>query len=142
MDQELENNKSLPKNTILIWATDSEGFILITLIDKLNPALLFKWQRVPSIQLFKYVSIGLNLRVWGISLSGDVYYRYGVDRKSNFCGTHWEFIEPPSEELNIKFKCLSVGNETVWAVSTNDELYFRENITKFFHEGFDHLTTI
>ena len=122
----------LPANSILVYATDMDGFILVSLLNMSNLSV-FKWQHVSSAENFKYISIGVNLRVWGISLAGNIYYRYGVDKRSNYCGTSWSFVE--SDEAGLQFKQLSVGNETVWAVSNNDDLYFRENISKSFHEG-------
>lgn len=62
--------------------------------------------------------------------------RYGLDKRSNYCGTTWNFIEPGVENgQDLRFKQLSVGNETVWSISNDNILYFRENITKSFPEG-------
>jgi hypothetical protein len=76
MDQETENGSQqlLPKNCILAWATDIDGFILVALIDKSHPAL-FRWNHVASSENFKSISIGVGLKVWGISLTGSVYIR-------------------------------------------------------------------
>lgn len=74
MDQELDDGHLLPKNTILAWATDIDGFILVSLLNKQQPSL-FKWQHVSSAENFSSIAIGVNLRVWGISLSGKVFYR-------------------------------------------------------------------
>ena len=39
-----------------------------------------------------------------------------------------------SIKLFKKLNSFSVGNDTVWAISRNNELYFRENISKIFPE--------
>merc|ERR1712122_262670 len=64
-----------------------------------------------------------------------VYYRFGVDKRSNYCGTSWKLIETSANDIDLRFKQLSVGNNTVWAVTNNNEVYYRENITKSFPEG-------
>lgn len=74
MDQEGDTSQLLPKDTILMWATDSEGFIMATLIDQETPSV-FRWHHISSSENFKNISIGVGLRVWGISLTGNVYFR-------------------------------------------------------------------
>ena len=61
-----------------------------------------------------------------------MFLRNGVDKRSSYCGTDWQIVEAPSD---LRFKQVAVGNGQVWAVSTNNELYFRENITKFVPDG-------
>lgn len=74
MDQEKETSQLLPAGTILTWATDSDGFIMAALIDKATPSV-FRWHHISSSENFKNISIGVGLRVFGISLSGNVYFR-------------------------------------------------------------------
>ena len=133
LDQEIGFNRLLPKNTILCWATDSDGFILCSLITEANQANL-KWQNVFSRESFKYVSIGVNLRIWAIDLNGQAYIRYEVDKSNNYCGSSWTVIESIGNP-DLRFFCVSVGNDSVWAVSDENELYFRENVNKSFPEG-------
>ena len=35
----------------------------------------------------------------------------------------------------MKLKTISVGNYSVWAISEENDLYFRENVTKVYPEG-------
>lgn len=35
----------------------------------------------------------------------------------------------------MKLKAISVGNYSVWAISEENDLYFRENVTKVYPEG-------
>jgi hypothetical protein len=35
----------------------------------------------------------------------------------------------------LKLKAISVGNYSVWAISEENDLYFRENVTKVYPEG-------
>lgn len=62
--------------------------------------------------------------------------RCGVDKRSNYCGTSWNLIESiVQNDIDLRFKQLSIGNETVWAITNEDTLYFRENISKSYPEG-------
>jgi tectonin beta-propeller repeat-containing protein 1 len=134
LDQESKESNLLPENSALIWATDSEGFVLMSLVCLSNPFASFKWQYIPSQENFEQISIGVNLRIWGVDSNGNIHCRFGVEKKSNYCGTSWTIIEPP-EETKVKFKLVSVGNDSVWAVSQDNQLFFRENITKHYPEG-------
>jgi hypothetical protein len=120
----------LPDKMMLVWATDTDGFVLYSLIDETD-ATNIRWQHVPSQQKFQWVSIGVDLRVWGIDANGDCQIRYGVDIKSNYAGTGWTIIDL----LNVQFIMVSAGKDSVWAVSRDYDLYFRDNITKFLPEG-------
>ena len=73
VDQEGLKNIFFP-NSILVLATDTEGFVLSSLLNIDYPSV-FKWHHIPSNEKFKNISIGVNLRIWGISLIGNVYYR-------------------------------------------------------------------
>jgi hypothetical protein len=81
----------LPLNSVLIWATESDGSVLCTLINKDSPAA-FKWQYVASDTTMKNVTIGSHLKVYAVSTSGNVLYRYGVNINSHFCGTTWSVL--------------------------------------------------
>jgi tectonin beta-propeller repeat-containing protein 1 len=136
LDQEPENSTNvLLSGKILMWATDSSGFVLWSLIDKSSP-LVIKWNNVPSEKRFGYINIGPNLQVWAIDSDGYVYYRIGIDPNSNYLGTSWSKIAfNEDEEGDEKFKMLSVGYKCIWAVSVDHDLYFREKISKSFPEG-------
>lgn len=62
-------------------------------------------------------------------------FRFGVDKRSNYCGTNWSLIENSPAEIDLRFKQVSVGNDTVWAISTTNVLYFRENVSRSFPQG-------
>ena len=137
LDQEPHDGHLLPENHILLWATNVDGFVFSSLINETTSNVVIKWRHVTSEEMFQQVSIGVDLKIWGVNLNGDIYVRYGVDDKSNYCGEYWSRIK--FDELNdndaVKFEHVSVGKRCVWAVSKTDELFFRENITKQFPEG-------
>lgn len=127
-----EAGSMLPENCILVWATEADGHLLCALINKSTPSVC-KWQYVPSETTFKSITIGSNLRVYGVTSSGNCHFRYGVNCNSNYCGNSWSVLESP--DLEIKMKHLSAGNCTLWAISEDDSLYYRENICESFPEG-------
>ncbi len=85
MDMESESSNLLPKGTILAWAVDSEGALFVTLINKVCPGAI-RWQHVSGSEAFSQVTIGVGLKVWGVSATGCIFYRYGVDKRTNYCG--------------------------------------------------------
>ncbi len=120
---------------IVMWAVDSNDFVLSSLVDKSSPFVI-KWSNVSGEKRFSYVSIGANLQVWAIDSDGYVFYRIGIDQRGNYRGASWsKIVFNENEEGDEKFKMLSVGNGSVWGVSLNHDLYFRENISKTFPEG-------
>ncbi len=133
LDQEPINSKLASEKNVIVWAVDSEGFVLFSLIRESFAANL-KWQHVQSEDKFIYVSIGVDLKIWAIDAYGRAHFRLGVNEK-NYVGTEWSLIDDGAKALEIKFKMLSVGYYTVWAVSQNNELYFRENVSKSLPEG-------
>ncbi len=108
----------LPEKTILIWATNVDGFVLSSLVSE-NNASLIKWRHVISEEMFHNVSIGVGLKIWGVDTNGNVHIRYGVDEKTAYCGQYWSRIkfEELRDDDEIKFEMVSVGNGSVWAVS-------------------------
>jgi hypothetical protein len=87
LDMEAPNSSLLPRGTILAWATNTDGLLLVTLVNQACPAAI-RWQHVASTEAFCQVSIGVGLKVWGVSASGSVFYRYEVDRRTNYCGIY------------------------------------------------------
>jgi tectonin beta-propeller repeat-containing protein 1 len=131
---DIESDRSLlQENTILLWATETDGNALCALINKSTPAVC-KWQYVSSEITFKNITIGNSLKVYAVSTTGNIFYRYGVNHGSYFCGTSWSVLESPNLE-GLKFKQISAGSCTLWAISEDDTLYFRENITNTYPEG-------
>ena len=75
LDQERYNiNTTLPSKTILIWAIDNDGFILSGLVDEASP-MSIKWQHVAGAQNFIHISIGYNLKIWGLDTNGNAWFR-------------------------------------------------------------------
>ena len=69
---DIETDRSvLPLNSILAWATESDGSILCALINKDLPAAC-KWQYVASDTSIKNVTIGSHLKVYAVS-TGNTY---------------------------------------------------------------------
>lgn len=137
IDQEINSKKrALSNNEILLWATDSFGCVLSAIVSS-SDISNFKWKYVNSEnKSFNYVCIGPGLKIWSIDTDGNIYYRVGVNRENNFCGTGWNVINFDQKESNIeKFEQISVGKYCVWAISRKKEIYFRENISKSFPEG-------
>ena len=67
----------------------------------------------------------------GVSTSGQVLYRYGVNQSSHYNGTSWSTLISTN---GVRMKQISAGNCTLWAVSENNSLYFRENVTSTYPE--------
>ena len=141
LDQESSQTSSylLPEDTILLWATDTDGNVLRALISQTNPHEI-KWINVEAPLKFCHVSIGVDLRLWAIDENGEVHIRLHVgDESYQYCGKCWSRV--PFDEntdydvASVAFKQLSVGHDVVWAVSTMNQLFFREKITKLFPEG-------
>lgn len=140
-DQELNNDQ------ILLFATDSNGYMLNALIDVSAMALSaaaggdrIKWRHISSMEKFEWVSIGLNLKVWAVDVEGNVYYRDGVDARSDYCGRDWTQVRVSDfdrmfSKIDLRFRMVSVGNECVWAISKTEDLYFRENVSKMLPQG-------
>ena len=57
-----------------MWAIDHDGFVLSALIDESNPCLI-KWQHVAGTQSFQHISIGFNLKIWGLDTNGNAWFR-------------------------------------------------------------------
>ena len=106
----------------MIWATNTDGFVLSALVSETNPSLI-KWRHVVSEETFQNVSIGVGLKIWGVDTNGNVHIRYGVDENSSYCGQHWSRIkfEELQDDDEIKFEMISAGNGTVWAVSSKNQ---------------------
>ncbi len=141
VDQEFITSNENKHKECLIWATDSNGFVLMSVLENESSPVQLKWIHVPSDEdlFFNYISIGPDFQLWVIDTSGYVHYRYSVDQNSNYKGKNWSRVRFNEIEDNKideeRFKQLSVGYNCVWAVSINDELFFRENISKTFREG-------
>jgi hypothetical protein len=60
------------------------------------------------------------------SLSGRVYYRFGVSSTRASAGTQWSLLD---DDAKIQMKQISAGHGTLWAISEQNEAYFRDNIT-------------
>ena len=126
----------MPSSKILIWATDTNGFVLTSIIERSSPEQI-RWSHVSSSERFACVSVGAGLQVWAVDTEGRVHFRMGIHAR-NLRGTSWSKIKfKETSELveEERFKLISVGRDCVWAVSVNDDLYFRENISKVFPEG-------
>lgn len=132
LDQELPTAHKY----IVVWATDINGYVLVSLVDKQSPSQI-KWTQVDSDERFKFVSMGCNMQVWAVDTNGHVFYRVGVDLKNgNYRGTSWSRVRfDENETQEEKLKMLSVGNYCVWAISDANDLYIRKNITKSYPEG-------
>ena len=132
---DIETDRSLlPANSILIWATETDGSVVCAVINKDSPAIC-KWQYVVTENTIRNVTIGSNLKVYVVSTSGNVLCRYGVNSTSSFRGTNWGALlssDPTSQ--NVRMKQISAGNCTLWAVSEDDSLYFRKEITPSYPE--------
>ena len=136
LDQEPHGSHLLPGKHILLWATNSDGFVFSALLNE-SCASIVKWRHVNSEEIFQSVSIGVGLKIWAVDLNGNVHMRYGVGENNNFCGEYWSRIkfEELKDNDEVKFEHVSVGNGSVWAVSRLNELDFRENVSKLFPEG-------
>ena len=94
---------------------------------------------------FRHVSIGASVRIWAVDVHGVVFFRLG--RYENVLDGVWEKVQMDEEsaaagadaisnkEKTLRFRTVACGSDSVWAVSTKDELYFRENVTKSFPVG-------
>lgn len=131
-DMELDRSIFPNNDSFLIWACDTDGNVLCSLLNKQYPTSC-KWQYISSSQLFTCISIGVGPRVYALSQSGKIFFRLCVNESNLFCGKSWSELECKNEFL--KLKKISAGNGTLWAIANNDDLYFRENLSDKFPEG-------
>jgi len=109
---------------------------VITALVELESELKVRWRRVPSIEKFLWVSIGMELKVWAVNLDGHMYFRNGVDPRTDYLGRDWtQVVNSEVYDVDMRFRMVSVGDEVVWALSRSGELYFRENVSKMLPLG-------
>jgi hypothetical protein len=89
---------------LLVWVTDSDGYVLSSLIDESNPTRV-TWQYVASQEKFSSISIGLGLKIWGVDLDGVVFYRNSVDQRSAYCGKDWTQVKfNETDDRDVRFR--------------------------------------
>lgn len=98
---------------------------------------IIRWRNVPNSGKFSWVSIGVGLKIWGVGIDGNIYFRNGIDSRANdYCGTDWtQVMFSDQKDIDVRFSMVSVGEESVWAISRSGELYFRENVSKLLPLG-------
>lgn len=129
----IDENVELPsKEHLVIWATEKDGNLLCSVINKAYPTSI-KWRNLSdNILKFKNVTVGTNLTLFAVDFDGRVHIRLRVNASNNFCGTSWSLLET---QQKVKMKHISAGHMTLWAVSDDNVLYFRKDITSTFPEG-------
>lgn len=126
-------------NQLLIWATDVDGNAISALVD-IESDCQVRWRNVISIDKFECVCIGVGPTVWAVGVDGNVYYRNGVDARTHYCGRDWTQVMYSEESKmpfrqDIRFQQVSAGDECVWAIDRNSNLYCRENVSKMLPLG-------
>ncbi|XP_070581282.1 tectonin beta-propeller repeat-containing protein 1-like isoform X2 [Ptychodera flava] len=115
---------------IALWAIASNGDVVTREgVTRSCPAGT-NWLHIPSDQPFQSISVGGNYRVWGIAKDGSAYLRNSVN-PSNVAGDCWFHVPPP----HVSLRQVSVGMAAVYAVDTNNGLWYRKDITLTFPEG-------
>ncbi|XP_031840486.2 tectonin beta-propeller repeat-containing peroxin 23 isoform X3 [Nomia melanderi] len=71
------------------------------------------------------ISVGMTGLVWAVLMVGKALVRTGVTRE-NPMGEDWSEIEPPQKDL--KLVQVSVGTDSVWAVTQDGGVWFRKGI--------------
>ncbi|XP_055333167.1 tectonin beta-propeller repeat-containing protein 1-like [Paramacrobiotus metropolitanus] len=117
-------------NYVSLWAVTVDGSVLVRdHVSTKNP-LGDTWIPVRSPVAFVNISVG-PFCVWGVGADGTAYVRNGT--KDKLDGLYWFQVEKPESGANIRQ--VAVGGDSVWAVCTDDQAYFRKEYSAAFPEG-------
>ncbi|XP_038067772.1 tectonin beta-propeller repeat-containing protein 1-like isoform X2 [Patiria miniata] len=128
MQPDIDDNWDGP---IALWAIASNGDVLTRLGITRHSPEGYSWQHVPTDQPFRSISMGGSYRVWAVAKDGSAFFRNGIHVR-NPTGDAWFHIALPAIAPLIQISC---GATSVWAVDSQMNLWYRENITPTFPEG-------
>lgn len=80
------------------------------------------WSEIPGLK-FSQIDVGLH-SVWGVSPSGEVYYRSGITER-NHVGVEWKLVAG----LTAIQVSVSDMNADVWALSSQGGVYRRSGVS-------------
>ncbi|XP_071797114.1 tectonin beta-propeller repeat-containing protein 1-like isoform X1 [Asterias amurensis] len=116
---------------IVLWAISSNGDVVTRLGVTRHCPEGHSWIHIPSDQPFQSISVGGNYRVWAVAKDGSAFFRNGIHAQ-NPTGDTWFHIALPAIAPLIQISC---GATSVWAIDSQMNLWYRENITPTFPEG-------
>ncbi|KAK0160372.1 hypothetical protein PV328_007788 [Microctonus aethiopoides] len=110
-----------------VWAITAHGRVMFRVgVSSTSP----EGQRWSAIKFssnheVSRVSVGVTGLVWVILANGKTAIRTGVTR-DNLMGEDWCELEPPQKDLRLTH--ISIGLDSVWAVTNNGSVWFRKGI--------------
>ncbi|KAK0174364.1 hypothetical protein PV327_010141 [Microctonus hyperodae] len=110
-----------------VWAVTAHGRVMFRVgVSSTTP----EGQRWSAIKFsgtheVSRVSVGVTGLVWVILANGKTAIRTGVTR-DNLMGEDWCELEPPEKDLRLTH--ISIGLDSVWAVTSNGSVWFRKGI--------------
>eukprot|EP00091_Calanus_sinicus_P024999 TRINITY_DN9298_c0_g1_i1.p1 TRINITY_DN9298_c0_g1~~TRINITY_DN9298_c0_g1_i1.p1 ORF type:complete len:275 (-),score=49.97 TRINITY_DN9298_c0_g1_i1:241-1065(-) len=100
-----------------VWGVNSKDEIFVRTIS--SPSSVGqRWKRIDG--ALSFISVGSLGEVWGVNSGGRVYKREGVGARGSPSGTKWTEIKAPKP-----MKQLEVYNGVVWAIGTDDSIWYR-----------------
>ncbi|XP_063378138.1 tectonin beta-propeller repeat-containing protein isoform X2 [Cydia fagiglandana] len=112
--------------TLSVWAITAHGRVMYRAgVSATSPEGL-KWTNIsipPNCDI-KQISVGATGLVWALLWTGRAIVRKGITKDSP-TGEGWLEVKSPSE---TKLTVISVGYNAVWAVSSDNKVWFRKGV--------------
>lgn len=87
-----------------------------------------RWEVIPTQPGSEVInlSVGSMGLVWAVTWDGHCLVRLGIGKEKE-TGTYWDIVFPP-DDSDHKFLQVSVGTNSVWAVTRTGQVFFRQGI--------------
>jgi tectonin beta-propeller repeat-containing protein 1 len=116
---------SLESGLMLVWAVTSHGRVMFRSGVSIDCPEGKKWITVLTECEISQISVGTYGLVWAACLNGRALVRSGVTR-DNPMGKTWLEVKPPGN--NLKLVQISVGINSVWAITNDYSVWFRKSV--------------
>ncbi|XP_031840484.2 tectonin beta-propeller repeat-containing peroxin 23 isoform X2 [Nomia melanderi] len=112
---------------LVVWAVTAHGRVMFRVGTSTTCPEGQRWSAIKLANGFEVcqISVGMTGLVWAVLMVGKALVRTGVTRE-NPMGEDWSEIEPPQKDL--KLVQVSVGTDSVWAVTQDGGVWFRKGI--------------
>lgn len=119
---------NLESGSMLVWAVTSHGRVMYRSGVSTTSPEGRKWMSVSTDCEVSQISVGSTGMVWAACSNGRALVRSAVSRDMPM-GKSWLEVKPPEMPgIVLKLIQISVGTDSVWAVTNNYHVWFRKGI--------------
>ncbi|KZC04781.1 Tectonin beta-propeller repeat-containing protein, partial [Dufourea novaeangliae] len=112
---------------LIVWAVTAHGRVMFRVSTSTTCPEGQRWSaiKLSNGHEVSQISVGMTGLVWAVLMVGKALVRTGITRE-NPTGDDWSEVEPPQKDL--KLVQVSVGTDSVWAITHDGGVWFRKGI--------------